>query len=91
MCHFSINPQRPEHSIEIVEPLSSALPPSGTFHTSNMQQRTPSFDAPNSLSRLVNGAPPSEDSVHPHQESGLVEADFSSLASQETLIPRKEV
>lgn len=26
-CHFSINPQRPDHSIEIVEPLSSVLPP----------------------------------------------------------------
>jgi hypothetical protein len=88
-CHFSINPQRPDHSIEIVEPLSSALPPSGTFHTSNMQQRTPSFDAPNSLSRLVNGAPPSEDSAHPRQDSGLAEADFSSPASQETFDPKK--
>lgn len=88
-CHFSINPQRPERSIEIVEELSSALPPPGPFHTSNTQQRTPSFGAPKSLTPFVNGAPPPEDSVHPRQDSGLVEADFSSLASQETFDPKK--
>lgn len=88
-CHFSINPQRPDHSIEIVKQPPSALPPSGTLHTSRAQQRAPSFDAPASLGRDVNGAPPPEDSVHPGLDSGLVEADFSSLASEETFDPKK--
>lgn len=88
-CHFSINPQRPERSIEIVEELSSALPPSGPFHTSNAQQRTPSLEAPKSLNLFVNGAPLSGNPVHPRQDSGSVDADFSSLASPETFDPKK--
>ncbi|XP_031241138.1 zinc finger protein 280B-like [Mastomys coucha] len=83
-CHFPINPQRPEHSLEIVEPFSS-----GTFHTLNVQQRTCFFGAPHSLNLLGNGVPPSEDSAHPRQDSGLAEADFSRRANQETFDPKK--
>ncbi|KAL6041090.1 hypothetical protein STEG23_008930 [Scotinomys teguina] len=90
-----INPQRPE-VIEIVEDHSSASSPSGTFHTSNPQQSTLSCDVPKPLSRVVNGAPLSENSiyisptnVHPRHENGLVKLGFSSAASQETFDPKK--
>ncbi|XP_057607408.1 zinc finger protein 280B-like [Chionomys nivalis] len=96
-CHSSavnvINPQRPE-IIEIEEDHSSALSPSGTFHTLSPQPSPCSRDVPRSLNHVVNGAPLpvlriSPSNVHPHQEKGPAGVGFSSLVGLETLDPRK--
>ncbi|KAF5929098.1 hypothetical protein HPG69_019118, partial [Diceros bicornis minor] len=95
----SVNSKRPKLSDGIIRGHSSALSPSGIFHTMTTQQSTPSNGVHTSLSYVQNGAPfPTafpKDSVHfkpinPVREDRLEEKDFLSLASEnKTVDPKK--
>uniref|UniRef100_A0A2K6EWC4 Zinc finger protein 280B n=1 Tax=Propithecus coquereli TaxID=379532 RepID=A0A2K6EWC4_PROCO len=95
-----ISPKRAKLRDGITEGDSSAVSPSGIFHTVNTQQSTPSDNVHTSLSHIQNGVPVCafpKDSVHCKptnadldREKGLAQTDFSALATQnQTLDPKK--
>ncbi|XP_053446146.1 zinc finger protein 280B-like [Nycticebus coucang] len=97
----SVSPKRTKLRDGITEECSSAVSPSGVFHTVNTQQNTSSNSVHTSLSHVQNGPPfPtafSKDSVHCKpinakldRESESAQTDFASLASQnKNLDPKK--
>ncbi|XP_012617044.2 zinc finger protein 280B [Microcebus murinus] len=96
-----ISPKRAKLRDGITEGDSSAVSPSGIFHTVNTQQSTPLDDVHTSLSHVQNGVPfPTafpKDSMHCKpinanldREKGLAQTDFSTLATQnQTFDPKK--